>query len=424
MFSFPMTRLTGALCAAMLCLPAAGAQPGVAPEAASSWSMRAFGTGAVTWTDTNEAQFARLNQSAGASSRPRADIDSNVGVQLSYNNGPVWSATVQGLVRKGPERRAGAELSWGYLKARLGPNWSVRAGRLGLPIYMLSDSRNIGYANTAIRPPREVYSLAPAGHVDGMDLTWKAGLREVALSAQLFAGRNRTKLADFGGGAHVQLDGIVGLVLQAEQGALSVRLGYTRTRATADDLAPLNDLMDGLRMAGAGYGFPELTAQADALQVRRMPTSFTSAGASYDGEQLVLQAELARVRSGGYASSNSAWYLLGGWRVGNLLPYASFGQLETDRVAPNLVPAACPPGYPDECGPTLAQLAAGVAMATPTQEQKTVSLGLRWEMSASTALKLQLDRIRPRHGAGLFINARPGFAGPVIAGAVALDFVY
>lgn len=416
MFSLPMTRLLGALCAATLCLPAAGAGP--------AWSVRAFGTGALTWTDTSEAEFARLNQSAGATTRPRADIDSNVGVQVSVDAGPVWSATVQALVRKGPQRHAGAELSWGYVKARLDRNWSVRAGRLGLPVYMLSDSRNIGYANTALRPPREVYALAPADHVDGVDLTWKAGLREVALSAQLFAGRNRTRLADLGGGAHVRLDGIAGLVLQAEQGALSLRLGHTRTRATADDLAPLNELMDGLRMAGAGYGFPELAVQADALQVRRTPTSFTSAGASYDGERLVLQAELARVRSGGYASSNSAWYLLGGWRFGSFLPYASFGQLETDRVAPNLVPAACPPGYPDECGPTLAMLSAGVAMATPTQEQKTVSLGLRWEMSASTAFKVQVDRVRPRHGTGLFINTRPGFAGPVVVGAAALDFVY
>src|SRR5688500_10117623 len=118
----PLLRL---LCAAALCLSGAAlAEDG--DTAAARWSMRAFGTGALTWTDTGAAQFARVNQSEGATSRPRADIDSNAGVQLSYGGGPVWSATVQALVRKGPDRHAGAELSWGYLKARLDGNWSVR----------------------------------------------------------------------------------------------------------------------------------------------------------------------------------------------------------------------------------------------------------------------------------------------------------
>jgi hypothetical protein len=417
----PPAGLLGALCLATFCLPvlAAGGD-----EDASAWSVRAFGTGAVTWTDNGDAEFARLNQSAGAGTRPRAGVDSNLGVQLTYHGGPAWSATVQGLVRKGAEAHVRGELAWGYVRIKPGRNLSLRVGRMGVPVYMLSDYRHVGYANTAIRPPQEVYSLAVADVVDGADLTWKAGLRDYALSAQLFAGNNRTTLAAFGATAHVDLHGILGLVLQAERGPLSVRVGHTRTRATLDDLEAVNGLIAALQAAGAGYGLPALGALGEALQVKRTPTSFTSAGLHYDGERLVLQAELARVRSGGYASSNSAWYLLGGYRFGRLLPYASFGQLETDRVVANTVPAACPPGYPAECGATLAQLSAGVALATPVQEQKTVSLGLRWEVSEAAALKLQVDRVRPRHGAGLFINTRPGFAGPVTVGALALDFVY
>jgi hypothetical protein len=386
--------------------------------------MRAFGTGALTWTDSADAGFSRLNQSAGASTRPRADIDSNLGLQLTYDASPVWSATAQALVRKGATPHVQGELAWGYVRAKLDGGVSVRVGRVGVPVYMLSDYRNVGYANTAIRPPQEVYSLAVADYIDGADLTWKAGLRDFALSAQLFGGRNRTALAAFGATAHVQLDGIVGLILQAERGPLSVRLGHTRTRATVDDLDAINQLDGALRATADGYGFTALTELADALQVRRQPTSFTSAGLNLDGERLVLQAELARVRSGGYASSNTAWYLLGGYRFGALLPYAILGQLETDKVVANTVPRGCPPGYPDECGALLGQLSSAVAMATPTQEQKTVSLGLRWEVNPSSALKVQLDRIQTRHGAGLFTNARPGFAGPVLVGAVALDFVY
>jgi hypothetical protein len=44
-------------------------------------------------------------------------------------------------------------------------------------------------------------------------------------------------------------------------------------------------------------------------------------------------------------------------------------------------------------------------------------------MTQSVALKVQIDRIKPT-GNGLFINAQPGFSGPVTVGAVALDFVF
>lgn len=432
--SCPSVHLLRTLYLAMLSLPLAAAgsampagesaEPGNAGASRSAWSVRAFGTGAVTWTDNGDAEFARLNQSTGAATRPRAGVDSNLGMQLSYQASPWWSATVQGLARKGAARHVESELAWGYLTLKPGYNLSLRAGRLGLPVYMLSDYRNVGYANTAIRPPQEVYSLAVADHVDGVDATWKAGLRDYALSAQLYAGSNRTKLAAFGTTAHVDIDNMVGLILGIERGPLSLRVGHTRTRATLDDLEPVNQLIAGLRATGAGYDLPAVSALGDALQVRRTPTSFTSAGANFDGDHLVVQAEFARVRSGGYASSNSAWYLLGGYRFDQLLPYFSYGSLKTDRVVANTVPAACPDGYPAECGETLAQLSAGVAMATPVQEQNTLSLGLRWEMSPSTAVKLQVDRIRTRHGTGLFINTRPGFAGPVTVGAVALDFVY
>ena len=38
-------------------------------------------------------------------------------------------------------------------------------------------------------------------------------------------------------------------------------------------------------------------------------------------------------------------------------------------------------------------------------------------------IKLQVDRVDPE-GAGLFIQPRPGFRGPVTVGTVAVDFVF
>ena len=49
---------------------------------------------------------------------------------------------------------------------------------------------------------------------------------------------------------------------------------------------------------------------------------------------------------------------------------------------------------------------------------------MRWDFASSVALKAQIDRVKPKNGNGLFVNAKPGFTGPVTVGAVALDFVF
>jgi hypothetical protein len=42
----------------------------------------------------------------------------------------------------------------------------------------------------------------------------------------------------------------------------------------------------------------------------------------------------------------------------------------------------------------------------------------------SLALKLQIDRIRPKGDAGLLLRATPGFTGPMVVSAIALDWVF
>ena len=39
-------------------------------------------------------------------------------------------------------------------------------------------------------------------------------------------------------------------------------------------------------------------------------------------------------------------------------------------------------------------------------------------------LKAQIDRVKPKNGTGLLVNAQPTFKGDVVVGAVALDFVF
>lgn len=382
-----------------------------------------FGTGALTWTNSDQAEFGRPNQASGAKKDVTTGVDSNLGLQADYAVNSWLSVTGQGLVRKDAEDDFGAELSWAFAKAKINDELSVRVGRMGLPVFMISDYRNVGYANTFLRPPVELYSQVPFGSIDGADVTWQHGFGDTTVTAQLAYGHNKTQLA---GGNNIS-GNVSALNLVAEHGPVTLRFGRADGKMSAH-AASLNTLLAGLRNAGTGYKFSQLNQLASDLELNKKKASFTSAGLGLDWNNIVVQTEYAKRKVDGYVNDTSAWYVMAGYRFGKLLPYVTHSELKIDGYPANTVPLACPAGYPAACTPTMTALRTGVNTLKNSGvgqgEQTTDSIGVRWDFYRSMALKAQIDRVRPQNGTGLFLNPQAGFKGPVTVGAVALDFVF
>ena len=394
-------------------------------SSAPTVAISGYGTVAMTRTDTDQAQFARPNQASGVGKTARAGVDSNFGVQGTVGVNSWLSFTAQGLVRKDAEDDFGAELAWAFAKAKVSDKLSLRVGRVGLPVFMISDYRNVGYANTLLRPPTEVYAQVPINGIDGADATWQQSLGDTTVSAQFAAGRSRSGISERGSTTlHVDMTGVTALNLAAEHGPLTLRLGRVDTTLNVDDSSQLNALTGALRATGAGYNMAQLGTLAGALELKKKRASFTSAGLGLDWNNLIVQSEYARRKTDSYINNTSSWYLMGGYRIGKFLPYYNHAETKsTDHVA-NTVAAACPAGYPLACTPTLQALSAGVDALSAPINQSTDSIGVRWDLYRSLALKAQIDRVRPSAGAGQLLNVTPGFTGPVTVGAIALDFVF
>jgi hypothetical protein len=391
----------------------------------SALRISGFGTGALTWTNSDRAEFGRPNQASGVKKDPRTGVDSNLGLQADYKVNSWLSVTGQGLVRKDAEDDYGAELSWAFAKARINDELSVRVGRMGLPVFMISDYRNVGYANTMIRPPAEMYSQVTFNSVDGADLTWQHSFGDTTYTAQVAYGRTEVPIY---GGPTMTASHLSAINLVAEHGPLTLRFGRADTKITLSNQASLNSLLATLRTAGTGYGIPQLGAQADAIAVTKKKGSFTSVGATLDWNNIVVQSEYAKRKTDSYLNDTTSWYVMGGYRIGKVLPYYSHAKLKIDDTVANVIPAACPAGYPAACGATLRQLSGivtGLKYSGLGQgEQTTDTIGVRWDFARSVALKAQIDRVRPDSGTGLLIKPEPGFKGPVTVGAIALDFVF
>ena len=327
-----------------------------AQDETSSVRVSGFGTGALTWTDTNDAQFARNNQASGAGKSPRTGVDSNLGLQVDAKINDWLSLTGQGLVRKFGEDDYGADATLAFAKFKLSDTLNVRVGRVPLAVFMVSDYRNVGYANTMVRPSQEVYSQVPMDSLDGADLSWQQGIGAATLTTQLALGSSTITMAGGDGKARISNGSVVNFIY--EQGPYTLRFGRNDGKLSIDQ------------------GF---------FHLPKTKVSFTAAGFSMDANNIVLQSEYTQAR--GFGRGSDGWYVMGGYRFGTLLPYYSHGRQTRDSA------------------------------------QKTDSVGLRWDAFRSAAIKVQIDRVKPR-GTGLFVNAAPGFHGPVTVGAVALDFVF
>lgn len=397
--------------------------PALAQAQDNAVKISGFGTAALTWSDDDRAQFGRPNQASGAADNVRTGVDSNLGLQADYRVNDWLSLTGQGLVRQDAEEHYGAELSWAFAKFRISDDLNVRVGRVGLPVFMISDYRNVGYANTMLRPPSELYSQIPFNSVDGADITWRHDVGNTSITSQLAAGTIKSPVGNF----HVRGKDILALNVVAENGPFTLRIGHARAKITVDDLVTLNTLVGSLRAAGAGYRLPELSALAGQIEAKDAKSTFNSIGLTADWNNFLLQTEFAKRKTETYINDTTSWYVMGGYRIGKFLPYYTRSELKIDGAIRNTVPAACPAGYPAACTPTLQQLDAAVRRIPVSGigqgEQTTDTIGVRWDFYRSAALKVQVDRIKPT-GNGLFINPQRGFSGPVTVGAVALDFVF
>jgi len=388
----------------------------------SAVRISGFGTGALTFADTDKAEFARTNQASGVKKDPRTGVDSNLGLQADYTVNSWLSVTGQGLVRKDAEDNFGAELSWAFVKAKLSDNLSVRVGRMAMPAFMISEYRNVGYANTFLRPPQELYSQMPIDNIDGVDVTWQQQYGDTTVTALAAYGRSDFKRAN---SPKAESRDQYALNLTAEHGPFIVRVGRSGTKLSTES-KELDAAVTTFKNTAAAFNISQVADMGELLNSTNRKYTFTSAGLSMDWNNIVVLTEYAkRKMPNSFLGSSKSWYMMGGYRIGKFLPYYTHAKVISSGVT-NTIPRNCPAGAPLACAPTLAALSGlmnTLTSAIDNGSQTSDSIGLRWDFTTSAAIKVQVDRIKPQTK-GLFINTQPGFKGPVTVGAVALDFVF
>lgn len=331
------------------------------------------------------------------------DVDSRAGLQATANLTSRLSAVLQVITQQDSRNSYRPGVEWANVKYQFTPEIAARAGRVVLPVFMVTDYRRVGYANPWVRPPVELYSLVPITTIDGADGAWRAGFGQLTNTLQVTVGRADAKFPDASGfdAGTAEVRKAFAVANTLEYGSAQVRLNYGQANLTVLALAPL---FDAYRQFG-----PPGQAIADRFDVHGRKADFVGLGVNYDPGKWFAMAEAARFDTHSVLGAKRAWYASAGWRVGGFTPYVTYARISAGSATSD--PGLSTAGLPPQAAATAAFLNQNLnhTLALLTQ-QRTVSAGVRWDVLRNVALKAQYDSIRPDDASfGTFGNIQPGF---------------
>lgn len=386
--------------AAMLALAATA--PTLALEA--SWS----GFATLGYARSNSPYvYQRSINDAGTIRR-----DSLAAGQLDLTFDPHWSATVQAQVAQAADddTRWAAKAAWAFVAWRPDNDWLLRLGKARVPLYLYSESLDIGVAYDMARMPYEVYSLSPTNDFTGLFVTrnFPRGDGDLTLDAYAGSATARERFWWRDGVPSMQPAGanfivadvrIHGLILTAREPRLTWRLGAhaVSTRRSDGQAMPVRfprvDVAPGLYYwqvdaALPGPGIPTVERVHNLIGTAGIEWSFG------DGWRAAGEAVRIVQRDTELGSDSRAAYLALFRRLGDFTPYVSLARQRSTAASiawrTELIGHALPAAFPGAAMINAAQRVAGESLVAV--DQGSVALGVAWAFSPKAKLKAEWMR--------------------------------
>jgi len=371
-------------------------------------------------------------------------VDSRIGLQANYSPAPAWELVGQ-LVAK--RRRSDAPVSemvqWAFVSYQPEPDFKIRLGRTSPDFFLLSDYRDVGFAFPWVRPSIEFYGWEPLTSIDGIDLTKSWNTRMAVWRLKAAYGFSEATLSAEPSDDQLKLRGhnLMTLAASGESGGFTAKLSYAFVRVDVSRFAAAKQAIQALSPieALAAQLPAQVVAEERSLAYNEAPSGALSryfgVGLAYDRGPWVTQAELSYVS--GDVLQERAWRGYGsfGYRIGPFLPYVAAARVLPRSATVNppsdwaAALAQVLPGPPVQAqAQALALQSLGDTIATDINasfyNQRSVSLGARWDLSAQTALKLQWDYYHVyANGAGLWGGGNNNSAYANVFSAV-VDLVF
>ena len=291
------------------------------------------------------------------------------GIQMTFNIDESTSVITQ-LVSKG-ENDFDTKADWLYLKHSFGNGLSAKVGRLRKPNYLLSEFFDVGYAMPWTQPPVEVYGvLEDSANFEAVDLTYDFEIGDWSAYTQFQYGRSETETA-------ISKD-LLAFNFSINNGTLTLRAGYSQADASLKDGT---DLAAQVTAVNGAFAF---TDKSDEQLVGAQLGTFYGLAAMYDDGNLMVIGEFNSLTVDTIFPDQDGYYLMGGYRMGQWMPYLTLAHNETTDDDTRDATAT---------GNPLVDGGVAQAKAAFNKEQDRTALGVRYDWKPGVAIKVQYDMV-------------------------------
>ncbi len=114
--------------------------------------------------------------------------ESRIGIQGTYVFNPTLSATAQ-ITSRAVD--SDPRLEWAYLSTKFG-NWDLQLGRKRIPLYFYSDFQDVGVAYPWVSPPPDLYGWEVTNY-NGASLRYRSSIDDMGVSGSIFTGSEHIK---------------------------------------------------------------------------------------------------------------------------------------------------------------------------------------------------------------------------------------
>lgn len=362
--------------------------------------LSGFGTLDVRSAGTNQYGYHNEFSHAGQFGGVSLFSGSVAGLQLDAELLPKLSFTVQGVAKERTKQDLFNFLDWAFLRYQLTPSTVIRAGRMGIDLYMLSEYRNVGFAYLWTQPVQEFYMPISLSHFDGFDLKYSRRISPGFLEFKVYGGQTGSDITASRGDLSLRERPFFGANASLETDHWKFRLTYATAEVHSLRNQPFHQLLGALNSIPSNL-WPQAGTIADYVSAEGKQSSYYAAGIAYDKNAWVIQSEFAWLDSKWQSANMTNGYLSVGHRIGPVTFY-SVGSYAKSLNAPMHLD-------PDPATPlniVRLQEITEIAFNRTRSDQNTFSLGARWDLNHQTALKAQWDHTWVRENGGGFLILR------------------
>ena len=312
-----------------------------------------------------------------------------------------FSLTAQAVARGAQSGKI--NLEWLYASYKINDKFTLQAGRKRLPMFYYSDTQDVGVALPFAHLPPQLYGWEAVNY-NGVNLSYQDQWGAWSVGADLLAGNESKKETGYWkiyngrqNRTDIKWNNIVGGDLTFSKDWLETRLVYLQS---SNQMRVMNGIWDP---AIPGYA-PAPAAPSFTNAIKQQIFGIT---VNVDYNNWLLRSEAIQINHPSTIATykDLAYIVGGGYRYGKWQPMLTWSRYKSVAVS-GTDPAAIP--------------------ADPSAQEGhyTIALTLRYDLSTSSALKVQLDDQHDKSGPLYFPNYLGAANSPVYGNARLLTLTY